>query len=394
MMENDPHLHQHIENATVLQYHHNPMLNMNMQEGQLGHSMDPTEAHLQHMDQQGMTDGDIPKKRKSDKEAQYNTCLALGCERQVKQRRLCPMHQKQKERNGGKIELKENVKFTKGRTPTPFSKHANKYAKLKTFDKKIDEWAGGREEGTIMLESYIESSYHQGRFPKQEDSKIYEQIGKNIVEFMKQLPEKSPLRRPLIKAMSENVPLARLREVLPVSKQTVINSKKLSDQDNLLLTMKYKPGVTRNRKRDGSAMGELDQSDVLSLVGENDLSYHSQYINNTYQPPSYGMNMNTMSHMNTINGMSSINSMSNMNMNMNAMANMGGMMNPQMNMNTISNMNTINSMNTLNSMNFGSSANINPMNTMNNINSLGLNNVNTLQQIPGIHSLGMGHMNS
>lgn len=57
------------------------------------------------------------------------------------------MHQKQKERNGGKIELKENVKFTKGRTPTPFSKHANKYAKLKTFDKKIDEWAGGKEEG-------------------------------------------------------------------------------------------------------------------------------------------------------------------------------------------------------------------------------------------------------
>jgi len=175
--------------------------------------------------------------------------LAVGCERQIRQRRLCPMHQKQKERNNGKIELKENVKFAKGRTPTPFSKHANKYAKLKIFDKKIDEWAGGKEEGTMMLESYMDSSYYQSRFPKQEDFKIYEQIGKNIVEFMKHLPEKSPLRRPLIKAISENVPLSRLREVLPVSKQTVINSKKLPDQDNLLLTIRYKPNVTRNRKR-------------------------------------------------------------------------------------------------------------------------------------------------
>jgi len=186
---------------------------------------------------------------KEGKEPQLNTCLAVGCERQIRQRRLCPMHQKQKERNNGKIELKENVKFAKGRTPTPFSKHANKYAKLKIFDKKIDEWAGGKEEGTMMLESYMDSSYYQSRFPKQEDFKIYEQIGKNIVEFMKHLPEKSPLRRPLIKAISENVPLSRLREVLPVSKQTVINSKKLPDQDNLLLTIRYKPNVTRNRKR-------------------------------------------------------------------------------------------------------------------------------------------------
>eukprot|EP01117_Protostelium_nocturnum_P004582 TRINITY_DN1653_c0_g2_i1.p1 TRINITY_DN1653_c0_g2~~TRINITY_DN1653_c0_g2_i1.p1 ORF type:complete len:373 (-),score=131.54 TRINITY_DN1653_c0_g2_i1:45-1163(-) len=214
------------------------------------------------------------KKRKHDKESQLNTCLALGCERQIKQRRLCPMHQKQKERSQGKLELKENVKFAKGRTPTPFSKHANKYAKLKTFDKKVDEWAGGREEGTLMLEAYMDSSYHQTRFPKQEDTKIYEQIGKNIVDFMKQLPEKSPLRRPLIKAMSENVPLARLREVLPVSKQTVINSKKLSDQDNLLLTIKYKPNVTRARRRENPDNGEdvSDESIVSHLVGPEDMT--------------------------------------------------------------------------------------------------------------------------
>jgi len=112
----------------------------------------------------------------------------------------------------------------------------------------------------MMLDSYMESSYYQGRFPKQEDFKnFFEQIGKNIVEFMKTLPEKSPMRKPLIKAISENVPLVRLREVLPVSKQTVINSKKLPDQENLLLTIRYKPNV-RNRENDHLDTNGLDDS--------------------------------------------------------------------------------------------------------------------------------------
>jgi len=236
------------------------------------------------------------KRRKHDKDQspQLNTCLALGCDRQIKQRRLCPMHQKQKERTG-KLELKENVpfKFSKGRTPTPFSKHANKYAKLKSFDKKIDEWAGGREEGSTMLEHYLESSYYAQRFFKQEDSKIYEQVGSNIIEFMKQLPEKSPLRRPLIKAVSENIALSRLREVLPVSKQTVINSKKLSDQDNLLLTIKYKPNVTRNRKQMVDALGNPIMGEEGNLNDElsgNDELNNAQSIMETFtaNPPHIG----------------------------------------------------------------------------------------------------------
>ena len=155
----------------------------------------------------------------------------------------------------------------------------------------------------------MESSYHQGRFPKQEDSKIYEQIGKNIVEFMKQLPEKSPLRRPLIKAMSENVALARLREVLPVSKQTVINSKKLSDQDNLLLTIKYKPNVTRNRKMgpSGSIIGDLgEEGGIVQTLGEET----SDEIAFASHPP-----------------LTSMSSMSPMNINAITTMNMGGLTN-------------------------------------------------------------------
>lgn len=123
--------------------------------------------HTQLLEEPDQSEPKKKRKRTSDKSGTINTCLAAGCDRQMRQRRLCPMHQKQKERNNGKLELKENVKFQKGRSPTPFSKHANKYAKLKIFDKKIDEWGGGREEGTLMLEAYMDSSYYTSRFPKQ-----------------------------------------------------------------------------------------------------------------------------------------------------------------------------------------------------------------------------------
>jgi len=192
-------------------------------------------------------DGTKGKKRK---DPELKICMALGCDKTIKRRRLCSTHQKQKERNNGKLELKDDYKdqrFTKGRSPTPFSKHANKYAKLKVFDSKIDQWAGGKEEGSLMLQAYIESSYYQARYPKSEDNKIYEQIGRNIVNFLQQLPEKSPLRKPLIKAMSEGIAPSRLTNILPISKRTIMYSKKLPDDDNLLLTIRYKPNVTRKR---------------------------------------------------------------------------------------------------------------------------------------------------
>ncbi|PRP74308.1 hypothetical protein PROFUN_11810 [Planoprotostelium fungivorum] len=187
------------------------------------------------------------KRRKTEKEGVLHTCLAVGCERQQKSRRLCSMHQKQKER-GGKLDLKDGTtKFPKGRKPIPFTQHSNKAAKLKNFDKKIDEWGGGKEEGTKMLQAYVGSTYHLSRFPKKEDTTIFEQVGRNIISFMRQLPDKSPLRRPLIKAVSENIPIARLIEVLPVCKQTVINSMRIGDEDNLLLTMKSRPNEARKR---------------------------------------------------------------------------------------------------------------------------------------------------
>jgi len=227
-----------------------PLSAMNMSSNQEEITQGEIVPEGQLVDQSNLNTDENGKGVKRRKEAETKVCMAAGCDKQIKRRRLCSTHQKQKERNSGKIELKEDFKdskFTKGRSPTPFSKHANKYAKLKVFDTKIDQWAGGKEEGSVMLQSYIESSYFQARYPKHEDSKIYEQVGKNIVNFLQQLPEKSPLRKPLIKAMSEGLAPSRLTSILPISKRTIMYSKKLADNDNLLLTIRYKPNVTRKR---------------------------------------------------------------------------------------------------------------------------------------------------
>jgi len=230
-----------------------PVLGSDKDEAEIliSHFNNPNDFAQQHEqqiqgDQNELDKDGTPKKDNGE----LKVCMALNCDKQISRRRLCSTHQKQKERNSGKLELKEDFKdnkFQKGRSPTPFSRHANKYAKLKVFDNKIDQWAGGKEEGTGMLQAYMESSYFQTRYPKHEDSKLYEAIGRNIVHFLKQLPEKSPLRKPLIKAMSENLAPSRLTNILPISKRTIMYSKKLPDNDNLLLTIRYKPNVTRKR---------------------------------------------------------------------------------------------------------------------------------------------------
>eukprot|EP01114_Cavostelium_apophysatum_P023440 TRINITY_DN8826_c0_g1_i1.p1 TRINITY_DN8826_c0_g1~~TRINITY_DN8826_c0_g1_i1.p1 ORF type:complete len:364 (+),score=95.46 TRINITY_DN8826_c0_g1_i1:56-1093(+) len=243
-------------------------------------------------------ESDSGKSRREDNAPK--TCMAAGCDRTIKRRRLCSTHQKQKERNSGKLELKtewKDKKFGKGRSPTPFSKHANKYAKLKVFDGKIDHWAGGREEGTVMLQSYMESSYFQSRYPKHEDQKVYETIGRNIVQFLRQLPEKSPLRKPLIKAMSENLPPARLTNILPISKRTIMYSKKLSDNDNLLLTIRYKPNTSRKRNADEIEPDERNMSEDEQEMASQLSSIHS----NSY--PEQHANMPMAPALNNINGM-------------------------------------------------------------------------------------------
>lgn len=220
--------------------------------------------------------------------SELKICMALGCDRQIKRRRLCSTHQKQKERNHGQLALKDDFKeqkFTKGRSPTPFSKHANKYAKLKQFDAKIDQWAGGKEEGTSMLQEYIRSTYYQARYPKREDSSVFEQIGKNMVSFLQQLPEKSPLRKPLIKAISENLAPSRLSAVLPISKRTIMYSKKIPDNDNLLLTIRYKP--TPRRREDGSI--DLNDNGLDDMRDGNDDQLEDLTNINNYNENDQGM---------------------------------------------------------------------------------------------------------
>eukprot|EP01119_Soliformovum_irregulare_P021408 TRINITY_DN7122_c0_g1_i1.p1 TRINITY_DN7122_c0_g1~~TRINITY_DN7122_c0_g1_i1.p1 ORF type:complete len:295 (-),score=65.47 TRINITY_DN7122_c0_g1_i1:21-905(-) len=148
------------------------------------------------------------------------------------------------------------------------SKHANKYAKLKIFDKKIDEWAGGKEEGTLMLESYMESSYYQTRFITHDESKLHEQIGKNMIDYFKALPEKSAIRAHLVNPMSLNIPFAKLKDVFgPLAKNFMQAQPRLPplNQDNLDNLARQRNGPTPLRRdveyEDDDDLHEMDALD-------------------------------------------------------------------------------------------------------------------------------------
>jgi len=184
------------------------------------------------------------KSTKDDTQKEKRPCMADGCERMISSRRLCSAHQKQKERNGGQIALKDKSEqltpSKAGRPITPFSKQANPHSKLQNFDEKINEIAGGMDEGNHMISEYLNSSFYQNRFPKQEDSEVYECIGKNITNFLDQLPNSSPFRKPLIKAMGKDIAVGKLEKVISFKKSTITKAFKLPDDDNLLLSIRYK----------------------------------------------------------------------------------------------------------------------------------------------------------
>jgi len=189
------------------------------------------------------------KKGEGDENSKKRICLAVGCEREITRRYLCPAHSKQKQRNGGKIELKNGEKLAAkpGRPNKPFSEQARPYHKLQSFDKKIDEWAGGKSEGNIMLLEYLASSFFETRLPEHTNAETFEAIGRNIVRFLEQLPEKSPFRKPLIKAIGKEIPVAKLEKVITFGKTTISKSFRLADEKNLLLSIRYKPNVKRKR---------------------------------------------------------------------------------------------------------------------------------------------------
>lgn len=134
-------------------------------------------------------------------------CRFPGCDKTITCRSYCPRHQKQKERCSKRGTLFSTSSSPRrksvliGRPSKIFSQTRNQRQKLKRFDEKINEFAGGEQEGTAMLEKYLNSSYGQKRLPSTKGDKMAQHIGQNAIQLINQLPPTSPLRKPLIKAL-------------------------------------------------------------------------------------------------------------------------------------------------------------------------------------------------
>lgn len=124
-------------------------------------------------------------------------CAAAGCTLLCRPRgRLCVKHQKQRERGRQPFELKDpNIVLSKGRPPLPFSK-SNKRKKLQRLDQLLTELGGGKEEGTLYLQTYLESDFWKARNTANvhDHSRLFSLVGRMLLS---EVPPMHPLRAQL-----------------------------------------------------------------------------------------------------------------------------------------------------------------------------------------------------
>lgn len=141
-------------------------------------------------------------------------CNAAGCTMLCRPRgRLCAKHQKQRERGRTPLELKDpNLVLRMGRPPTPFSRlnSSNRRKKLQRLDELLDETAGAKDEGTLLMRSYLESPYWTHRAGNSDSQRVFEFVGRAL---LRDIPHDHPLRMHLNSLFSER----QLKEALLAS---------------------------------------------------------------------------------------------------------------------------------------------------------------------------------
>lgn len=193
--------------------------------------------------------GEPTKKRRKTQMHQRGErlCRFPGCDKKITCRSYCPRHQKQKERCSKRGTLFSTSSSPRrksvliGRPSKIFSQTRNQRQKLKRFDEKINEFAGGEQEGTAMLEKYLNSSYGQKRLPSTKGDKMAQHIGQNAIQLINQLPPTSPLRKPLIKALGLGLSQSEIADTFHVSRKTVERSFALPSEENLLFSLVSRP---------------------------------------------------------------------------------------------------------------------------------------------------------
>lgn len=213
-------------------------------------------------------------------------CMAADCTLPRRPRgRLCAMHQKRRDRKIP-FELKDpSVVLKRGRPPAPFSP-ANRRKKVKHLDEMITRYAGGREAGSLLLREYLESPLAVRRLASLpppaaaisltttahaatpgsaaaqssrtattgNEGTCFETMGRNMLRLLHDLTPASPFFQPLLQALSQQLSSRELAKLLGVTEASIIRSKALSKEENLLFQIRRMPTTA------GTAAGEHSNS--------------------------------------------------------------------------------------------------------------------------------------
>src|SRR5262249_6317914 len=113
---------------------------------------------------------------------------------------------------------------------------------------------------------------------------ILERIVSNSVELIEELPHNSPLRRPLLHALTEGIDQSNIMQVYKLSKPSAIRIKQ--DNTNTLVKIKYKLNCQRSRvaEEEITALREIMNGFLPTQSGRSwvlqhstDLHLHQQY---------------------------------------------------------------------------------------------------------------------
>jgi len=243
---------------------------------------------------------DTNKKDKGSKGKKKGKRLCLGCERPISSRLYCFACYKRRARNGGVLPTEVR---RRGRPHVRITQHSNPGAKFDSLEKKIEVWIGNKEESVELLKQYAQQRVHHS-----EKEKVYQEIGESMCDFVSKLPKHSPFRKSLIFAMSQKSKARDLREVVPVSAKTISVSKKLPENENLILTSKSSRAVSMN-SRDRIS---LDEDNSMASIQEQMISMQPlqtlQSIQQSMQSMQPGQSMQPLQALQSMQSMQSMQS--------------------------------------------------------------------------------------
>jgi hypothetical protein len=131
-----------------------------------------------------------------------------------------------------------------GRRKLNYSLLKNDYNKNKRFIElkgAINKFGGNEIEGERLFNDYYK------KINQNSNENINTIITNNAINLIKDLPTKSPFRKPLLSKLTKNISNKNSSKLFNISKSIISTSQKLENSKNILFTMKYLPYVERKK---------------------------------------------------------------------------------------------------------------------------------------------------